>query len=618
MFKAGGAKVPYEGIRINRVDSFSSIDLRKLTRMRAHLPLIAACSYDAGTMSRIFRLSAIILLLVLIAIAWVWWNRPAKTDLASCVPADSLVYLESNSLLDVAGTITNTDAWRNLAPYYELKSDRWQNRWLTSIARTTGIGSAQTVIAARAQVAFVMLDLNQSTNGETLEFKSHDALIVETHTSQMRMKPVIERLLGDLARQTYGRPTFERIEKDNGEFLRWTNADGRRKLVVSFDGTVAIVGNDEQAVSACLAARRGQRPSLSHQPEMEDMRSRMKADEALAFGYVPSAKAPELFSQSIPLLLGRLPNEIQKLLAAVSGKLVGTVGWSAHPFSDGIEDRYFMSLKPTVVAQLTPTFTSSGQQRPKAWGLLPSDTYSVTNYNFDDPARAWDALRTTLSSQVDVLTAVVVNEFSKVALVPYGVDEPEVFLRAIKPELVTARLDSTSERAVVIARVANETTLKQFVERRFRSRSGNQKLDKDNLVVSADGQLSATFVEGYFLLGSPEDLRHCLAARARQATLDSSPENLSRVSHYAGSDEKYPPAVVTYSHDNERVRAFVSTIRAFRDSRSSVVVPTDAARSLSGLPYSEVETRLVGDGFERRTRSPLGLFSTLVSFLSDR
>ncbi len=584
--------------------------------MRVPLPLIAACSYDAGTMSRILRLFAIILLLVLIATTWVWWNRLAKADLASCVPADCLVYVESNSLFDVARTLTNTDAWRSLAPYYGLKSDRWQDRWLTYIARTTGIGSAQAVIAARAQVAFVILDLSQNSNGDTLEFKSHHALIVETHTSQIRMKVAIERLVGDLARRTYGRPTFERIERDNSEFLKWTNADGNRKLVVSFDGTVAIVVNDEQSVSACLAARRGQRPSLAHQPEMEDMRARMQASEALAFGYVPSAKAPDLFSQSIPLLLGRLPDEIKKLLSVVSTKVVGTVGWSAHPFSGGIEDRYFMSLKPAVVARLNPAFTSSWQQRPNAWGLLPADTYSVTNYNLDDPAGAWQVLKTTLSSQVDVLTALVITEFSKVALVPYGVDEPEVFLRAIKPEVVTARLDSTSERAVVIARVADESTLKQFVVRRFGSRATTQKLDKANLVVSTDGQLSATFVDGYFLLGSPEDLRRCLAARFRRVTLDSSPENLSRVSHYAGSAEKYPPAVVTYSPDNERARAFVSTLLAFRDSRSSLVAPTDAERLLSALPYSEVETRLAVDGFERRTRSPLGLFSTFVSFFS--
>src|SRR5207245_7031219 len=145
--------------------------------------------------------------------------------LASCVPADSLMYLESNSLFDVARTLTNTDAWRNLAPYYGLKSDRWQNRWLTSIARTTGIGSAQTVIAARAQVAFVLLDLNLVSNGDALEVKSHQAMIVETHTSQIRMKAAIENLLGDLAQRTYRQTTLERIEKDKSEFSIWTSPE---------------------------------------------------------------------------------------------------------------------------------------------------------------------------------------------------------------------------------------------------------------------------------------------------------------------------------------------------------------------------------------------------------
>ena len=576
-------------------------------------------SYDACTMRRIVRLFAALLLVVLIATGWLFWNQPKRVDMAAYVPADSLFYLESNSLVDVARALMNTDAWQSLAPYYGLRADRWQDRWLTYIAKTTGIGSAQNVIAARAQVAFVMLDLNQNTSGDTLEFKSHHALVVETHTSQARMKPIIERLLGDLGKRTYGQPSFELIHKDNAQFLTWTSPDGDRKLVVSFEGSVAIIGNDEQSVSACLAAHRGQRPSLAQQRELEETRVRMQASQALAFGYVPSAKASALFTQTIPLLVGRLPEAIQRLLAAASSSVVGTVGWSAHPFAGGIEDRYSMSLKPAVVARLRSAFASSAQQRPPSWELLPADTYSVTDYNLNDPAGAWETLKTTLSTQVDFVTAVGLGSLEEKALEPYGIDEPDRFLRAIKADLLTARLDFFSERAVVVARIADHRTLKEFVARRLGPHATTEKLVKDDLIVSADQQLSAAFADDYFLLGSPEDLRRCLTARARQATFASSPEELKRVSHFSGIAVKdAPAAVITYTPDVDRSRRFIGAILTLRGSGPLPGASADGERAINALPNAETETRLVSEGFERRTRSPFGLFATLVSFLSSK
>lgn len=566
-------------------------------------------------MRRLIRWFAIVPLLVLIATLWVWWSRPRNVDMAAYVPADSLVYLESNSPLDLAQALRNTDAWQKLAPYYGWKSDRWQDRWLNYIARVTGIGSAQNVIAARAQVAFVMLDLTHNVSGDTLEFKSHQALIVETQTSPMRMKPVIERWVADLAKRTYGQATFARVEKDNEEFLQWTSPDGGRKLVVTFDGTVAIIGNDEQSVTACLAAHGGKRPSLANQPELADMRVRMQASQALAFGYVPSTRAPELLAQSLPLFADTIPEAVQVLLTAAALRVVGTIGWSAHAFGGGIEDRYFMSLKPPVLARLRPAFASSAKQLPDSWSFLPGDTFSVSNYNLNDPARAWEKLKAALSSQVEFGTAVGLGKLEERAFQPYGIEEPDRFLQAIKPEVLTARLDVSSERPVVVAHVADESALKQFVARRFGSHPLTEKLDKDDLIIAADGHLAATFAGDYFLLGSPEDLRRCLLARVRQATLTSSSSDLKRVRQFT-SAENEAPAVVTFTPDDDRARSFFNTLSALRGAGPPPITSADVKRTLSALPHAETETRLVSEGFERRTWSPFGLFATLVSFLS--
>jgi hypothetical protein len=567
-------------------------------------------------MRRLLRWFTIVLLIVLIALLWVWWNRPRTVDLTSYAPADSLVYLESNSLVDLATAVRHTNAWQKLAPYYGLKSDRWQDRWLNYIARATGIGSAQNVIASRAQVAFVMLDLTHNVSGETLEYKSHEALIVETHTSPSRMKPVIERYVGDLARRTYGQPKLERIQKDDREFLIWTSPDGARKLIVSFDGTVAIISNDEQSVRACLAAHGGQRPSLAHQPELEDMRVRMRSSEALAFGYVPSTKAPNLFVQTIPIFFVGMPEVLQALVTVSTPRIVGTIGWSAHAFEGGIEDDYFIALKPPLVPRLRPAFASSAMQRPDSWAFLPDDTHSVSNYNLNNPGAAWEALKAALASQVEFLTAAGLGKLEARAFESYGIDQPDTFLKSIKSEVLTARLDASSERAVVIARVADETALRQFVARRFGPKAITERIEKDELTTTADGHLSAAFAGNYFLLGPREELRRCLLARARQATPASSSADMKRVDHFSSATNE--PAVVTYTRDDERARDFASTLSALGGHGPAPGNSPEMKRTLSALPHAETESRLVPEGLERRTWSPFGLFATLVSFLSSR
>jgi hypothetical protein len=566
-------------------------------------------------MRRILRLFAIIVFVVLIATAWFWWNRPLQVDMAANVPADSLVYLEANSLTDVAAAISGTDTWQSVAPHVGFTATRKRNDWLTSLARITGLGSTSAVIAARAQIAFVLLDLSSSGNGDSLEFKSQAALVVETHTSSSRIKPAMESAIGALADRIYLHPKVERVTIDGSEFTRWISPDGQRRIVATVDGSVVVAGNDERAVSACLAARHGQRPSLLHKAELEEMRSRLKGDKALAFGYSSAPNAARLVAIGAPMVFGRLFEEaqIQKLLAVGAANLLGNVGWSARRFKGGIEDSYLIDLKPDVATRLRSTFVSSEQLLQRAWEFVPADMDSATSYNLRDPAAGWDSFNAAVSSHLDVLSAVVFTTAFRALLAPYGIDEPDSFLKAIKPELLTVRVDSRSERAVVIAGIGSASALQQFVSRRFGARPRSEKVGNDELLISADEGLAASFAGDYFLLGSPEDVRHCLAARATRTAVTYSPSSSGSLAHYL--EQPSTSNVVTYAKDNERARAFVTAVATIRGTRNS---PSFAAvdRLIEALPYATTETTLGESGFERRTRSAFGQFASLISFLT--
>jgi hypothetical protein len=573
------------------------------------LLLIGRYSYDATIMSRIIRSLVGVSALLIIASAWFWWNQPKRVDMAAYVPADALVYLEANSLTEIAAAMTDTDIWQHTGS--QPATPVRQNRWLMDFVKITGIGSTASVLATRAQFAFVMFDLGAAGKGDTLEIKPVAAVVVETHTSTTRMKPVIEKLLDDFANRTYVHPRLERVNLSEGEFVRWISPDGQRRIVASFDGSVVVIGNDDQAVAACLAAHRGKRPSLLHSPDLEETRARLHADEALAFGYVSAESGARLATEAAPIALGKLfeGSQVQQLVATAAARMLGTVGWSSRSFHGGIEDSYVFGLKPGIATRLHSALAGTDKRTHGAWDFLPPDVYSATTYNLRDPATSWEALNVAVSSQLDTLSAVFFTTGFRSLLAPYGIDDPENFLRAIKPDVVTVRLTAHSDQTLVVAGIANAGALHQFVSKRFGAKPHTEKFGADEMVISPDERHAASFAGDFFILGAPEDLRVCLTARAGHATLAGTPTKFAAMTRNV--DESNASSVVTFTNDADNARAFLASLAKLRGAGL-----TTQAKIKDDLPYAVTETAAGETGFERRSRSTFGLFGYLASLLA--
>ncbi|MDQ3918553.1 MAG: hypothetical protein M3348_08750, partial [Acidobacteriota bacterium] len=190
--------------------------------------------------------------------AWLWWTRPVKVDMAAYVPADSIVYFEAGSLKEITDAVTSTDDWRELAPPAGAQADAGRRGWLAGLLSFTGAGPSDAVVLARAQVAVAVLGFDAAEEpDETLKYTPRAALVAETQTSEWRVRSAVEKLVGDFARRTFREASFERKEVDGVPFYQWAEASGsRRKVVAAVEGSVAIVGNDEAAVRACLDVRR--------------------------------------------------------------------------------------------------------------------------------------------------------------------------------------------------------------------------------------------------------------------------------------------------------------------------------------------------------------------------
>ena len=551
---------------------------------------------------------AIAFTVILVVAAWVWWNRPPSNDMANYAPADALVYLECNSLLDVVDAIASTDAWKELSPLLETSGNQPPNRWLTRVISWTGIGPTRTVILARAQLATVMLDLGAKEQGETLTIKPEAAILIETHTTERRIRPTVEEALRLFAEKSYRQPTLKKTNVVGSEFLVWSAPTSARQIVATIDGTLVIIGNSERAVKTCLEVRRGQRPSLKSHPEMQRMRRHLAAADTLAFGFISSSNAARLFSLVAPLLFGRAPGDARfdRIIGTSASKVLAGVGWSSRVSSGGIEDHYLFSLQSTLVSRLQQHFRPANTPI-QVFDMLPSDVHSVSVYRFENPVATWQLLETTLSSQLDTLSSILVTSLLKSALTPYGIEDPERFLNLIGPELNTVRLTRETEQSTLVAQVRDEASLRQLLLGPGGRNLKHSSIGEAELIQIPGKMLAVSFLKARVLIGPPADLQlHLQAATGNRAT----PDQVKKLEYFLGRSNS--ASVVTYTRESDRVRKFVQAISRANGGTTAARESTELSRKIEQLPYSATETTLGDQGLERITRSSFGQFATLI------
>ncbi|HEV2912873.1 MAG TPA: hypothetical protein VGX92_06105 [Pyrinomonadaceae bacterium] len=555
--------------------------------------------------------------LVLLAFGWLWWNRFQKADMAGYVPADTLVYLEANSLPDITTALTSTDAWKALAAPAGIRPGLGELPWWSRLALWTGVGPGEAVIFSRAQVAVAVMGFDSADAGDTLKLKPLYAVVVETHTSQGRTREFVLKRIGDFARRAYGEPRMERRQEDETEFITWSSTTGERRIIAAVVESVAVLGNDEAAVRACLAVRRGERQNLAGDAQLEVMRERVAGHGALAFGFVSATGSARLLEVAAKFYAGQISEDtrVQSALAVLLPQLVnkipGSAGWSARMTGGIIEDRYHLSLRNGVATRLRDQLALPDRMTLEAASFLPADTYSMTRYEAREPEAAWRGMRGAIASQLDTASAFVVTQVFNSMLKPYGIEEPEIFLRAVGPELVTARLDDTGASTVLVVEVRDEKALREMVARRLGTGSRTERVGDALMMVSADEERgAASFVAGRLIMGAAANVRRCLEARNGNHTLDG-PVAFKEAARLAVMNS--PASALTYTDEKTPALSFIKTIASQRGASAQPFKEAEFERSLGQIPYAVSATRLVEGGFEKTTRSSFGQFGALVA-----
>lgn len=540
-------------------------------------------------------------------LVWLLWVKPKPVDMAQFAPANSLLYLEVNAPVDVLTALTNTDVWKLITKNGNAPQLSVPSGWRKDFVRATGVGPIHSVIMSRSQLAVVVTSVGATESGETLRVKPEAALILETHTSERRIRAPVEELLEKFVNATYPAARAERSTIDGTSIVHWQEPNGNGQLVAAFVGSVVVIGNSRKVVENCVAVARQRAASLKSTSDLLNARNSHDAANALLFGYAPAENSSKLLSAGVPILLGQAPADlqIQRLAENTASKLIGTLTWTSRPFRGGIEDRYDISIAKDVVEELSPHF---GPPDIITSPALTRHFYSISQYQLNDPLAAWQGLRTSISRRVDSVAAVVFNTTLRSSLSRYGIEEPENFLGAVKSPLKTIKLDEGGERQLLVATVTDRDKLTRLFAVTMHPKG--KSADDTSIMETSDGTLSVALNQSVVVLGHPADVQQyyrLLAELAGQGDKQS-----TQIDHFVESGTRQH--VFTYTNDAERVRGCISSImRAYEQE----ITPQLGVR-FNELPYATTQTTLTERGITRITRSPLGQFSAIIPLLIPR
>jgi hypothetical protein len=552
-------------------------------------------------------------LVVAFVLFWLFWNRMARTDMATYAPADSLAFVEANDLAEVARGIENTQAWKALAGPIGARTSLLPSRWLIRLARWTGFGSADAVLLARSQVAIVFTGAEASQAGSALTIKPLATLVIETHTSQGRMRPALEQHIDDLARRVYVQPVLSRKQLQGVDVSEWSSPDGSRHIIAAFADTVAIIGNDEPSVLHCLEARRGNRPALAGAKPLEDLRQKVDAAHADVFGFVSKPGAKSLLQAFALLRAGSSSDAvtISKIFSETLGNLVDGLGWSSRFVDSMIEERCSITLSQGVADKLRGSFVPEDKLALDDLPFVPPDAHSVSLYHFRDVEGVWRDLNAIVASHADLIGAIAARPMLRSLLKPYGIDDPDTFVHAVGTRIQTIRLEENSQ-AVLVTETFDRQGLRKVAQQRLGAKPKTENVGDFEIMLSSTDNWAASFAENHFLIGPAEAVRRSLQAKGQGQSLTST--DAFRKSQRL-VDVSLPITALSFVNDQHAAISFVELFSQHERSAFSTNAPAIDEASKS-LPYAVSVILLKEAGIEWTSRSSFGLLGSLLVTLT--
>jgi len=491
------------------------------------------------------------------------------------IPADALVYLETDDLGRTLSAITDGEAFARIS------------------AKKPDLSAVHGIKLSIAIMGFQTAE-QQVTDDQVIgKIIPQFVAVAETNAWSWQATSFAENKLGEFINQIYGGGIELTVTpKDGGKYFVWTAADGR-KAYASVHGSVIYFGNDESAIEKCLAVKRGEAESIAKN-------SKITTGERLAFGYVsPDGVAQIANIAGVSLAIeASEEGEVQSFVARVLPELVrnsvNEITWIATLAKGRIEDNYSITTKAEVAAIFNETITAAGQPDTSLLENLPADLPSVTLYSVRDPQVALRSMLLVAQKQTDPAAGAILNQYQKLLFEPYGIADVEMFLSAVGQTIVTAKLDKDGDKPGVIARVKDRTRVQQSLLDQLQRPKPETGEPEVEVWKTTDGEISAALVGDIIIIGDSDFVAKCI--EIDRMTIGTRLEALRK--RFFGF--KSVPAATTGTDD----AVSGSIVELLGESHD-----VNAGRNAEFL----TETEFTRTGIKRRTVADFGLIGTIIA-----
>jgi hypothetical protein len=496
------------------------------------------------------------------------------TDPRSVIPADALVYLETSDLGTTLSAITDNPNFQRLA---KSKPD---------------LSALSGVKLSVAVTGFETSEQTVTEENSLLKFRPRFVAVAETNAWGWQTTRFVENKLGEFINDVYGGEIeLEVTPRNDGRYYVWTAQDGRKAYALQ-QGSLVFFGNDDSAIDQCQAVKRGEAESIAKSGKVAE-------GERLAFGYVSPEGVGQIANiAGMALALGASEeDEVKSFVARVLPEIlrnsVRDITWTATRNESGVQDRIVATLDDESSSVFNETIVPAEQSALEVTSFVPETAVSATRYLLRDPQIAWRSVVFTARKKTDETSGALIAGFSSSLFEPYGVEDPEVFLSATGPQLLTVRLTPDNEDVAVVAAVKDVVKVKHSLAHEIIFTKPAENYSGADLWRSEDGELAAGFVGNFVAVGDAETVLKCLEAKA------SSPDSELR---------KLLVSSDAVSVTVGRVDPPLKIVGLFSETQEA---PADAP-----IVY-RTETRFNNKGIERRTFSDFGLLGSVLEHLAD-
>ena len=501
------------------------------------------------------------------------------TDLRTLVPAETLVYLETNDLAAALQPIVDSKPFTEVA---KRKPDFSALRGVQLAVAVTGFETSEEKLTDEHSVGRV---------------QPHFVAVADTHAWHFQAVGFAEQKIGAFVAEMYdNEPTLEKPEKNGGRSLTWTAKDGRKAYAFVI-GSIIYFGNDETAIEKCLAVKRGEADSIAKTGKVQSA-----SQEILASGYVSTdgiAQIANIAGLKFASEAGE-DSEVQSAIAGILPQLIRgsitDITWRASQTNEGIEDKFIISMPPEIANVLSETMIESGKPDLSLLKELPDEVSTLSIYDLRDPQVAWRSIVLVVQKQLNPLAAKTILAILPSFFEPYAIKDGEMFLNSVGPTILTAKLAVGNEGQVVIATVKNSDTARKSLISVFKPAIVEYMDGKLEVFKSVDGDYAAKFWQDRLIIGETDPVMKCLGYRR---DLAKKSELIDRISGTSRA------AIHTISHDYTTA-AEIADLMAEKKS--------DDAKAESTY---FTETRFTKSGIERRTVSDFGLIGSIIAQLAQ-